>query len=106
MSTLSIALLACSLQSGLYLPVEATHDSVCPQKVRVQCGTSGAPLSLRITYEGDCAGQGPYTYACSSSDQGEITCGAGPIAVTLKDDISYFWENRGYGVRAMFRLMQ
>lgn len=66
---------------------EGNNNSVCDQDIRVKAS------SIRVMYEGDCGGQGPYTYYCE-----EDGCGDAGISITFRDKDHYRWENIQYNI--------
>lgn len=77
--------------NGMYRCVNGNNNSICDQDIRVKIIGNKA-TAVKVMYEGDCAGQGPYTYYCQDSE-----CTDGAIYIRFKDQNSYSWENRPHG---------
>jgi hypothetical protein len=76
------------LLSGIYL---GTNDIICQQHVR-QYDDATRTTALDITYEGDCEGQGTYTYYC---DEAGI-CTDNEVEIKILSSTEYFWQNLIY----------
>jgi hypothetical protein len=76
------------LLSGIYL---STNNDLCQQHAN-QYDDGTRTTALEITYEGDCAGQGPYTYYCD--DEGVCTDHQVEIKILASDE--YHWQNLVY----------
>jgi hypothetical protein len=90
------------LTSGYFEPIELNEPSICPQQVRL----SPNQRRLRVNYEGDCAGQGPYFYDCfpggPESAPVQMVCLQGDIEFEVLSPTQYRWKNRTYGFEALF----
>lgn len=90
------------LTSGYFEPIEFNEPSICPQQVRAFPQKS----RIQVTYEGDCAGQGPYAYDCfAGGPEGapsQVVCLQGDIEFAVLSPTQYRWRNRAYGFEALF----
>lgn len=90
------------LISGVYLcSPPCTRDDICPQRVKV----IERPMEtlLSVTYEGDCADNGPYLYLCTE-DKNSALCEAPGASFVITSDHSYIWKNTDYNIESTFIL--
>lgn len=79
-------------QSGHFICIEGNNDSICPQKIKAIYRDERL-VEFRVIYNGDCAGQGPYSFSCY-----EDRCGGSYQNFQLLDSNHYQWQNRQHGV--------
>ncbi len=79
-------------QSGNFICIEGNNDSICPQRVKA-IYEGDRLVEFRVMYNGDCAGQGPYSFSCYQDE-----CGGTSQHFQLLDSNHYQWQNRQHGV--------